>query len=360
MKSAIPTGLRGGSPLANLKKLTLMFFTLISQYLNKLVEGKIGDFTSPQAFHAVKVQRFNDKRIKLLTKFACQLPMKIFALVGNFAIQPGKGTDTPPPAVRPFLFSRKRRVEGAQFVQGVFHILWVLYFLTRRKCQIRVFHTEVCPNTLTRCWQRLRFYKIGDEIKPIVAASVALYRETSDISMPLAMLMERIRHFVMSPFPFAPSSEIEGEAIVFQRPPGLFQRQGFELMPFLYLRSTPKFLEKTRVGKMYPFQFFLQGLTRQGIPMGVRRAFQLSQMFTHRSGVGIRHSIFITLPLPLMKIRVNLPHIVKQIAKSYTIRLFNNFVCVGSHGISDIRLLTRAKWVGRHIVKRHCLACLPV
>ena len=62
-----------------------MFLTLIFQYLNKLVEAKVRDFTSPQAFHTVKVQGFKDNGIKPLTQFACQLPMKIFTLVADFA-----------------------------------------------------------------------------------------------------------------------------------------------------------------------------------------------------------------------------------------------------------------------------------
>ena len=111
--------------------------------------------------------------------------------------------------------------------------------------------------------------------------------------------MERIRHFIMSPFPFLPFSEIEGEAIVFQRPTGLFKREGFKLMPSFDFRSAAKFLEKTLIGKVYPFQFFLHGLTRQCFPMWMRRAFQLGQMFTHRSVVRIRQTIFIALTLPL-------------------------------------------------------------
>ena len=63
-----------------------MFDTLILQYLNKLVESKIGDFTPPH--HAIKVQRFNGNCVKLLTKFR-KLPLKIFALVRDFSIETG-------------------------------------------------------------------------------------------------------------------------------------------------------------------------------------------------------------------------------------------------------------------------------
>jgi len=82
-----------------------MFLTLISQYLNKLVEPKIGDFPSPQAFHTLKVQGFNGDGIEPLTKVACQLPLKVFALVRDFPIQACNLSHTLPPAVRTFLFT---------------------------------------------------------------------------------------------------------------------------------------------------------------------------------------------------------------------------------------------------------------
>ena len=131
-----------------------MFLTLIFQYLNKLVEAKIGDFASPKAFHTVKVQSFKDNRIKLLTEFRGELPMKVFALVRNFPIEACELSDTPPPTVRPFNFTRKAFVERPKFVQGVFQRLWVLYFLTPAKCQVSVFHAEVCPYAFTCSRQR--------------------------------------------------------------------------------------------------------------------------------------------------------------------------------------------------------------
>ena len=95
MKSAVTAGLCRSSPLTGLEQCATMFLTLILQYLNKLVESKVGDFSSPQAFHAVKVQGFNRNRIKLLTKVACQLPLKVFALVADFPIQTCELSDTP-------------------------------------------------------------------------------------------------------------------------------------------------------------------------------------------------------------------------------------------------------------------------
>ena len=99
MKPTVATRFRCRSPLTDLEQLTPMFDTLILQYLNKLVEGEVGDFTSPQVFHARKVQGFNDNRIKLLTQFGGELPMKIFALIANPSVEPCDLPHTTPPTV---------------------------------------------------------------------------------------------------------------------------------------------------------------------------------------------------------------------------------------------------------------------
>ena len=135
MKTTITTRFSCSSPLIDLFEKTLMFATLILQYLNELVEGKVRNFTSPQPFHAIKVQGFKDNRIKLLAKFAGELPMKVFALVSDFLIEACKLSHTPPPTVRTFLFTAQCFIERPKFVQVRFQRLWVLYLLTRGKCQ---------------------------------------------------------------------------------------------------------------------------------------------------------------------------------------------------------------------------------
>ena len=317
-----------------------MFLTLILQYLNKLIERKIGDLTSPQAFHSVKVQGFNGKGVKLLTEFTCQLPMKVLALVGDFPIQACDLPNTPPPPVRTFLLTTQGFVERPKRVQGVFQRLWVLFLLTRAQRQICVFHTEVCPDTFTRRWQGFRFYKIREYIKPIITAVIAFYRDTTDIPIKLTVFMERISHFVMPPFTLFPLSEIESEAILFQRPARLFQCEGLEPMPFLNLGSTAKFLEKSLIGQVNPFEFFLDSLTRQRLPMWVRGAFQIRQVGAHHSMVCIRQSVLIALTLPLMEVFMHLPHIIKQVTKPNTIRLVIKRIFIGFHGISHITPLS--------------------
>ena len=359
MKSAVATRLCCRRPLTDLEQLTPMFLTLILQYLNELVEGKVGDLSPPQAFHTLKVQGFNRNCVKPLTEFTCESPMKVFALVGDFPIKACELSHTLPPAIRTFLFTAQCFVERPKFVQGVLQRLWVLFFLTRAKCQICVFHTEVCPNTLTRCGQKFAFYKICYDIQPIVTTSVSLNCDTTNFPIKLSVLVERIWNSIISPLTSVPFPEGKGDTIIFQRPTCLFQRKGLEPMPFLDTRSTPKSLEKTDIRCVNTSQLLLDRLTRQCFPMWVCCSFQIRQVGRHSVIVRIRQPDLISLALPLMEILVDLPHIVKQVAKTNTIGLIAKLIFIRFHGISSIRFpLTPNEWVGRHATLRLRSLCL--
>ena len=314
MKTTIATRFRGRCPLTDLTQLTLMFLTLILQYLNKLIEAKVGNLTSPQAFHAVKVQRFNGNRIKLLTKFGCQLPVKIFTLVADFPIETCELSDTPPLTVRTFLFTRKVFVERPKFLQRLFQRLRVLLLFTRAKCQVCVFHAEVCPNALTCCRQRFEIRVGCCYANPILSASITFEGNTTHSAMPLPVFMERICHFIKTPFACLrmPLTEGDRDTIIFQRP-ARFSRKGhrLELMSRLDMRSTAEFLEKTVIRCINPSEFLLDRLTWQRIPMRVCGFLYVREVCTHCRVIRIRKSVFISLTLPLMEIRVDLPHIVK-------------------------------------------------
>ena len=124
MKTTIATRFRCRCPLTDLEQCATIFLTLILQYLNKLVEGKIGDLTSPQAFHASKVQGFNSNRIKRLTKIGRKLPMKVFALIADLPIKACELSHTTPPPVRTFLLTTQCLVERPKFLQVSFQGLW--------------------------------------------------------------------------------------------------------------------------------------------------------------------------------------------------------------------------------------------
>ena len=127
METTIATRFCCRCPLSNLKEITLMFSTLILQYLNKLVKGEVRDFTSPEAFHTLKVQRLGNDRVKPFAQVGSNLVVPVLALVGDMLIQPRKVSDSTPPVIRTFDLSADSFVEGAKFFQGVFEKLWRLF-----------------------------------------------------------------------------------------------------------------------------------------------------------------------------------------------------------------------------------------
>ena len=96
-----------------------MFLTLIFQYINKLIKGEVRDFASPKLFHAVKVQRLKDNRIKPLAKICSKFPMPVSALIGDMSVESRQLIDGTPPAVRTFNFTRKAFVETSQPLSSI-------------------------------------------------------------------------------------------------------------------------------------------------------------------------------------------------------------------------------------------------
>ena len=97
-----------------------MFQTLEPKNLNKLPKGKIGDFASPEAFHAIKVQRLGRDKVKSSAKVCGKFEVPIFALVRDMPEQTENLTETPPPIAGASNFTRKAFVEFSKFVQGLF------------------------------------------------------------------------------------------------------------------------------------------------------------------------------------------------------------------------------------------------
>ena len=111
-------------------------------------------------------------------------------------------------------------------------------------------------------------------------------------------------------------------------------------------RSATKFLEKPVIRVINTPQLLLNRLTRQRIPMRVRRPFQIRQVSRHGVIVRIRQPVFVALTLPLMEVFMHLPHVVKQVAKTNTIRLVTKLIFIGFHGLSSTKSLTPNQWVG--------------
>ena len=179
--------------------------------------------------------------------------MEIFALIGNLAVKSCEFTDGAPPTIRPFLFTAKCLVEITKFRQGLFQRLWVLDFLTRAKCQVSVFHTEVCPNVLTCCRQRVGICEVRRDTQPIVTAIITLYRYASDITVPLAVLEKNISHSIIYPLARIriPFTEVNSDTIVFYFPARLSGKgHRLELMSRFDMRSATQFFQKTLIGSV--------------------------------------------------------------------------------------------------------------
>ena len=340
-----------------------MFETLVFQYLNKLPESKVRDFASPQAFHAAKVQCLGDDHIKPLAQVGCQLPMPISALIGNMPIETCQLKNTPPPVTRTFDFTTDIFIELSELSQGLFQELWRLYLLAIAQGQVSIFHAEVCPNALTCCRQSFHVSVVRYYAKPIVAAVITFDCNTPNASMPLTVFVKCVRYPIKLPFACfrIPFTKGYRDTIVFQRPTRRTRIcDRFELMPLFDFRSTPKFIEKPFIRNMNPSQFFLNRLRWQRFPIWVCRPFQLRQMRGHGMIVRIRQAIFIALPLPLMKVFMHLPHIIKQVANADTIGLITEFIFIGFHGISGIRCLSPTMWEADTLLSNNALyVCQP-
>ena len=115
-------------------------------------------------------------------------------------------------------------------------------------------------------------------------------------------------------------------------------------MSLFDLRSTTKFIEKSLIRFMNPFQFLLDRLRRQRLPMRVCRIFQMFRVFTHAFKVRIGQPLLIPLTLPLMEIHMHLPHIIKQITDTDHIRLVLKLISECSHGLPCIVPLSPNQW----------------
>ena len=362
MKATSATRLCCSCPLSDLAEITLMFLTLILQYLNELVEPKIRDLTTLKPFHTVKVERFKDNRPILLTKFRGELPLEVFTLVADLPIEACYLSHTPPPAIRTFLLATQCLVERPKFVQGVFQRLWVFYLLTRAKCQVSVFHAEVCPNAFTCCRQRSKICVSCRYTYPIAPTTITLYCNVSNSSVPLAVFVKSICDFIKLPFTclWMPLAKSQCDTIIEQRPArtsGI--RNRLKLLSRLDMRSATEFLKETNVCLINTQQLLLHCLTRQHFPVRMCRAFQFLEVSVHVIIVRIGQPVFIPLTLPFMEIHMHLPHIVKQITDTDCIGLIIKWIFIGFHGLSSIKFLTLNEWVGRHVTLRLRSLCLP-
>ena len=89
-----------------------MFDTLERQNLNKLTEGKVGNFAAPEAFHAVKVQGLGRDKVKPFTQVRGKFPMPTLMVRSR-----KKGAGIPPKPTR--VGSPARRLDEVRISMDV-------------------------------------------------------------------------------------------------------------------------------------------------------------------------------------------------------------------------------------------------
>ena len=257
-----------------------MFETFELQYLNKLIESEIGDFTSPEAFHACQVQRFKSKSIKASTQVSGEFPMPIFALPSDFPIQSCEFSDSTPPVIRAFDFTRKAFIELAELFQGLFQKLRRLYLLACAKRQKSVLHTEVCPHTFTRSGQRFGRSVVSNNVKPVCANSVAKDLNVSDITIPFAVLVKReTSSFKLQTLGFCvPFLEGEGNSAFLKFVTRLKLRRTITPFALEFRKADAGIVERTLIGSINADNHSVKGVTRYPRPMFLSAFKQLRQM----------------------------------------------------------------------------------
>ena len=256
-----------------------MFETFEFQYLNKLVESKVRDFPSPEAFHTRKVQRLGGDKVKPSAQIRGEFPMPISALVSNFTVKSCEGTDGTPPVARTFDFARKAFVKFAELGQGLLQGFWVLNLLTRVQDQIGV-DTEVCAYTFTRSGEDFFRSVIGDDIQPVRANTVAKDLDITDVSCPIAMLVKRKPTFIklQTSQGFVPRLERQTDTTIFKFVARLELRRAV-FVPFLVFRTThTRNIEKTLPSDMQADNHSIKGVAWYPSPVFLSALEQLRQM----------------------------------------------------------------------------------
>ena len=362
METTIATGFRCSRPLPDLNKLTLMFETLELQNLNKLPKGKIGDFPSPEAFHAVKVQRLGRDTVKSPAQVGRKFPMPIFALVGNFAIQACEASDATPPVLRTFHLSGKAFVERPKCFQGVLQRLRMLDFLTGVESEIGVvLNAEVYAYALTCSSNRFGCEIVSDDIKPIRANAITKDLDIADVvSCPIAVMVIQNVSTDKSELLFTCLPFFEGQTDrPFREFVARLELRRTETSFAFELRQPTESAEKTLVGRIQSDNHSVKRVARYPCPVLLGAFQQLRQVRLQAIPSGILSIYAVITLLQLQEVVMYIAKVIEKVAQTLILRMFAYLIFIGSQGFTSYQSLSPVKWDGRHIVKRQCFTCLP-
>ena len=358
----IATGFRGRCPLTDLNKLALMFDALILQYLNKLVKGKIRDFSSPKPLHTLKVQRLGNDRIKSFTQVGSNLVVPVLALVGDMSIQPRKLSDTPPPIVRTFDLSADSFVECAKFFQGVFEKLWRVFLFAVAKCQVG-FHAEVYSYALTCSRIGFGYRSVCNNIEPIGANAITKDLDITNFTLVGAMLVKGEPTFVefQSLSGCVPGFERKSNTSCFKEIRRLELRRTVSSFTLELWKST-KSVKEPLISDMDTDNHSVKRIAGDPCPVLMRPFEQLRQVRLQAKTPCISPIDTVISLFQLQKVIMDIRKVVKHITETHILGVFAQLELVGSamlflfsvsHGVSRITPLTPNQWVGnRHATKR--------
>ena len=323
-----------------------MFETLELQNLNKLVEGEIGDFPSPEAFHTVKVERFKCECIKTSTQVSGKFPMPVFALVGNFTIKPCELSNSAPPVARAFLFTTHGFIEVVEVFQGLFQKLRRLYLLTGVKCQKRRLHTKICTYALSCSGQRFNRSVICDDIEVERPDTIAQDLDVSDISVPLSVVVIQDIAFFEDEllFDFIPFFERQTDSafvcgkfvacLKLRRPHFMLC---FELWrpdaPATSPVSNPS--KESFVSDMDMDNHLVKRIARDPRPMFMRAVEQFGKMRLQTIPACVFSIATVISLFQTQKVIVNIAKVVKHIAQAFVLWMLAYLKLISAHWVSQ-------------------------
>ena len=347
-----------------------MFKTFKPQYLNKLPEGEVRDLSSPKPFHTLKVECLGNDGIKPAAEVCGKFEMPISALIGNFAIEPCKCSNSTPPVVRTSDFSTQGLVESSECFQGLFQELWRSYFIASVESQIGV-HTEIYPYAFTCSGQHFFRCIICHHIEPICSHTVAKDLDIADSAFPITRVVIQDvavnKHKLL--FCCVPFFERQANR-VFREFVACFELRRTVSLTFLELWTTHmRKVKKSFPSDMQTDNHFVKRIARNPRPMFLSASKQLRQVRLQTIPTRIFTVDAVISLLKFEEVVMYITQVVKHIAKTHILRMFAYLIFIRSavllllfslfHRISRITTLTPTKWVGRHIVKRQCFVCLP-
>ena len=350
---AIATRFCGSCPLSNLKEITLMFSTLILQYLNKLSESKVGDFPSPEAFHALKVQRLGNDRIKPFAQVSSNLVVPVLALVADMPIQPRKVSDTPPPIVRTFYLSADSFVECAKFFQGVFEKLWRLFLFAVAKGQVGL-HTKIYSYALTCSRTGFGNGGICNHVKPIGANTITKDLDKANFTLVVAMLMKREPAFVECEalLSVVPRFERKPDTSFFKEIRRLELRRTVSAFTLELWKPTES-VKEPFISGMDTDNHFVKGIAGYPRPVLLRASKQLRQVRLQAKTPRIFPVSTVISLFQLQKVIMDIRKVVKHITETHILGVLAQLELVCSailflfslpHGVSRITPLSPNEW----------------